>query len=318
MTIKDIAREAGVSASTVSRVFNNNPRISSEVSSRVREIARKYNYHPRLPVRQRNVILLIPQESGYPAHYCVERLVMALSGELFKRKFQVEIVPWSNRDNLKNKQFYAAAAIGIDGETFRNWQDDFVQTLVLVDRSLEPAEPGVYQVCADEYGAMKLAAEHFKAHGIHRPGVLIYGSPGSGNSDLRMNGARAAMKAAGFPADAELFHFASPENFMEKCRILLQEKIDAILCPGSSGGSLTAYALHQNRMRIPDDISLIASEVAFFSPFATPPQTSVCPDYTAMADAVVDIFIAVLEGKKVSARTVLPYTLKVRESVKKV
>ena len=219
---------------------------------------------------------------------------------------------------MPHEKRIAVSSIGIDGETFRHWQSDFVQTLVLVDRFLEPAEPGVYQVCADEYGAMKLAAEHFKAHGIRRPGVLIYGSPGIGNSDLRMNGARAAMKAAGFPADAELFHFASPENFMEKCRILLQEKIDAILCPGSSGGSLTAYALHQNRMRIPDDISLIASEVAFFSPFATPPQTSVCPDYTAMADAVVDIFIAVLEGKKVSARTVLPYTLKVRESVKKV
>ena len=317
MTIQEIAREAGVSASTVSRVFNHNPRISSEVSSKVWQIARKYNYHPRLPLKQRNIILFVPQGSSYPAHYCVERLVMALSTELFNWNFQVEIVPWTNRENLKNKQFFAAAAIGIDGEIFHRWQEDFVQTLVIVDRKLESTEPGIYQVYSDEYGAMKLAAEHFRERGIRRPGVLIYGTPGSGNSDLRMAGAKSAFKVSGFSLEPSLFHYADPENFIKKCRILLQENVDAILCPGSSGGALTAYALHKSGKRIPQDISLIGSEVAFFSPFATPPQTCICPDYLAMASAVVNTIMSVLEGKTVSARTVLPYTLTVRESVKK-
>ncbi len=316
MTIQEIARKAGVSASTVSRVFNHNPRISSKVSSRVWEIARKHNYHPRLPSKQRNVILLVPQETEYPAHYCVERFVMAFSAELFKRNFQVEIVPWSNREYLKNKQFFAAASIGIDGATFRRWQDDFAQTLVVVDRVLDTPEPGVYQVCADEYGAMKLAAEHFAEHGIRRPGVLVYGTPGIGNSNLRMEGAKAAFKAVGFPLEPALFHYADPVNFREKCNILLREGVDAILCPGSSGGALTAYALHQSGKSIPQDVSLIASEVSFYSPFAIPPQTSICPDYTAMAAAVVDIFIFVLEGKQTADRIVLPYTLAIRESVK--
>lgn len=51
MTIYDIAREAGVAASTVSRVINNKPGIKTETRRRVQELLKKYNYIPDAAAR---------------------------------------------------------------------------------------------------------------------------------------------------------------------------------------------------------------------------------------------------------------------------
>lgn len=50
-TIKDVARVAGVSPSTVSRALHNNPRISEEVRARVRHVARELDFHPNQMAR---------------------------------------------------------------------------------------------------------------------------------------------------------------------------------------------------------------------------------------------------------------------------
>ena len=59
MTIYDIAKEAGCSASTVSRVINNKPGIRRETRERVRELLEKYNYTPDIAARG-----LVKQSSG--------------------------------------------------------------------------------------------------------------------------------------------------------------------------------------------------------------------------------------------------------------
>lgn len=51
MTIYDIAREAGVAASTVSRVINNKPGIRAETRQRVQELLEKYHYTPDAAAR---------------------------------------------------------------------------------------------------------------------------------------------------------------------------------------------------------------------------------------------------------------------------
>ena len=60
MKIQEIAREAGVSPATVSRVFANHPNIREEVREQVFAVARKYGYHPRLSSKQQNVVIVSP------------------------------------------------------------------------------------------------------------------------------------------------------------------------------------------------------------------------------------------------------------------
>ena len=317
MNIQEIAKLAGVSPSTVSRVFNHSPKISREVCRRVLEVAEKHHYYPRLTDKQRNVLLLIPQESGYPAHYCVERLVIALSGELHNYNFHVEILPWSDKSTLLNKQFFAAAAIGMEPEIFADWNDDFNQALVILDRKIPANTQGVFQVSSDEFTAMADAVNHFKTNNLKKIGCLIYNAPDSSNAKLRFQAAFTALKNAGYPTDGELFSYVSEDNFIEKVDSMLKQNADALLCPGSSGGLLTAYALNLLGKKIPQDISIISTEVAFFSPYATPPHTTLSPDYQEMAKKVVEIFKASLTGNITKKVIEIPYRLIERNSVKK-
>ena len=85
---------------------------------------------------------------------------------------------------------------------------------------------------------------------------------------------------------------------------------------GQSGGLLTAYALSLFGKRIPQDISLISTEISFFSPYSTPPQTTLNPDYPQLAGKAVEVFQALLSGEQCPVKTVLPYRLIRRESVR--
>ena len=64
------------------------------------------------------------------------------------------------------------------------------------------------------------------------------------------------------------------------------------------------------------DISLIASERTVFSRYATPPQTTISQNYAAQASAVADALDARLSGQPFPRRTVIPYQLILRDSVR--
>jgi LacI family transcriptional regulator len=212
-------------------------------------------------------------------------------------------------------QFYGVVAIGINAENFLNWGNSYAQPLVVLDRELPRPIAGVWQVSSDERQAMELAAAHFRDHNLHKIGCLIYGAPGVGNADLRLKAARNALKKYDFPYDESLFLFAAQENCVEAVGKLLIQNVDALLCPGGYGGLFTAYALNLFGKRIPDDISMISTELSFFSAYSMPSQTALSPDYLGIAAKAVEIFHAVLAGKPFPAKTILPYSLIKRDSV---
>ena len=100
MRIQDIAKLAGVSPATVSRVFSHHPNIRSDVRKRVFEIAKAHGYHPRLSTKQRNVVIILPGDEIYPIRNCLEMVMMALTVVLPKRGFRIEVLPQDNLDRL--------------------------------------------------------------------------------------------------------------------------------------------------------------------------------------------------------------------------
>ncbi len=316
MKLQEIAKLAGVSPATVSRVFSHHPNIRSEVREHVFAIARKHNYHPRLSTKQRNVVIILPGDQIYPIRNCLEMVMMALTFVLPKRGFRIEVLPQDNIERLDSIQFCGAVAIGAEPDDFKKWAKRFSAPLVLVDRDAPANCPNVYSVRSGEAQGMDLAIGHFHERGCKKIGCIIHGVKGQGNADTRYKSVLKALKSRGLPATENLIHLCGNDNYVEIIGKLLKLEIDALFCPGGNAGIVAAYALSLFNKRIPEDISLIASENKLYSRYATPPQTTITQDHIALAEITAEIIDSFLENPQAPAHPVLPYKLIIRDSVR--
>jgi len=320
MNIRKIAEIAEVSPATVSRVFNRNPGVSRSVAQKVRKIALKYNYHPRIPDKLKNVVIITPYNSVYPVQSCIDMLLMALTGELPKAGFRVEILPVNSLDRLPEIRCCAATAIGVEPSELADWEDKFTEPLFIIDRSPGEGRFGknVFFVNSDETYGMELALNHLKERNCRKVGCIIHGVPGEGNASLREKAICKALKKLDLPDNRQLIHFSGNDNsrYVELVGKLLKQNVDALFCPGGSAGIMILYALSLFNKKIPDDISLIASEQTFFSSYAVPPQTTITQEYKQLAEKVTTLIGQAVSGEKIPAISTLPYCLISRESVK--
>jgi len=316
MKLQDIAKLAGVSPATVSRVFSHHPNIRNDVRERVFAIARAHKYHPRLSTKQRNVVIITPTEGIYPIRNCLEMVMMALTQELPKRGLRIEILPQDNIDRLDSIQFCGAVAIGAEPDDFKKWSDRFSAPLVLIDRDIPANSHNLYSVRSNENQGMELAINHLHERGCRKIGCIIHGSTGTGNADIRYAAINKALKAKDLPANDALIHLSSDDNYVEIIGKLLKQGIDALFCPGGNAGIVTAYALSLFNQRVPEDISMIASEHKLYSCYATPPQTTITQDHDALATITANIIESHLGESQIQPRSILPYSLIIRDSVK--
>ncbi len=316
MKLQEIAKLAGVSPATVSRVFSHHPNIRSDLREHVFAIAKAHGYHPRLSTKQRNIVIILPGDEIYPIRNCLEMVMMALTLVLPKRGFRIEILPQDNIERLDSIQFCGAVAIGADPEDFKNWSERFSAPLVLVDREAPPNLPNVYSVRSDEAQGMDLAIGHLFERGCRKIGCIIYGGSGSANAMIRRNAVVNALKARKLPVSEALVQIGVDENYVEIIGKILKLNIDALFCPGGNAGIITAYALSLFNKRVPQDVSVIASEHKLFSRFATPPQTCITQDHLGLAGLVADIIEAFPDQSPMPQRSRLPYSLSVRDSVR--
>jgi LacI family transcriptional regulator len=318
MKLQEIAKLAGVSPATVSRVFSHHPNIRNEVRDHVFTIAKAHNYHPRLSTKQRNVVIIMPGEAIYPVRNCLEMVMMALTFVLPKHGFRIEVLPQDNLDRLDSIQFCGAVAIGAEPGDFKNWSKRFSAPLVLVDRDAPENCKNIYSVRSDEVQGMDIAIGHLYERGCRKIGCIVYGSAGSGNADIRRASIVKALKARGLPANDTLIYLSSDDKYVEIIGKLLKQKVDALFCPGGNAGIVTAYALSLFNQHVPDNISLVTSEHKLFSSYATPPQTTITQDHVGLAEIAANVIDLFLSESRLPQRCILPYSLIVRDSVKNV
>jgi LacI family transcriptional regulator len=170
-------------------------------------------------------------------------------------------------------------------------------------------------VRSDEAQGMDIAIGHLHECGCRRIGCIVYGKPGYGNADVRRAAIAKALRARGLPASNALICLAEDDSYVEVIGKLLKQGIDALFCPGGNAGIVTAYALSLYNKRVPEDISLLASEHKLFSRYATPPQTTITQDHIVLAQIAADVIESYLGESRLPQRTVLPYSLIVRDSV---
>ncbi|MCL2780237.1 MAG: LacI family transcriptional regulator [Actinomycetia bacterium] len=210
-TMRDVARVAGVSAKTVSRVFNDDPHVTPETRERVQWAMRRLDYVPNLLARSFRagtdaaIGLAFPdigdpffaamassiEESLARAHMAV--VVTSLGYDPAREPAALETLLRRQISGL------IVASIGPNQAYLQTWLQR--TPMVFVDRA--PRGLAAVSVVEDDFGGARQAVEHLARHG-HRRIALLGGPAYAGTIQRRMDGYSAAVSELGLDSGPEL------------------------------------------------------------------------------------------------------------------
>lgn len=317
-TIKDVAKLAGVSFKTVSRVVNNEASVSDDVRSRVEECIRKLNYQPNHTARtmRKTPFSLAFVYDNPNSHYVIE-MQNGIISECRKRGFELVIHPTDSRSEEVGKEL--AAMIGsnqIGGviltpplsenrELARFLLNRDAKVVRILSGSQEPDDlaPSVY---VDDFHAGKKMTEYLISQGHKR--IAFIGYHTSHESSIgRVNGFLKAHEEAGITVDKNLIidgEFTFDSGMAMTKTIFEQTKHELPTAIFACNDEIAAGAVFMARLndyRIPEDISIVGFENSPFSVQTRPHLTTVNQPNFEIAATAAAMVIEMMKAKDVYA-----------------
>jgi DNA-binding LacI/PurR family transcriptional regulator len=327
-TIQDVARAAGVTASTVSRYLNGQlrllPATEAKVLGAVTELAYVPNAAARNLARRRSGVIgiVVPEISnpyfGAIADHVVEaverhgRLVLLCShrSQSVKQSSYIELLASGAIDGMlylgsfrSNDRLAVAIADGLP--------------VVLIDEPIAGLPP-VPAVVMDDYAGGYQATSYLAALG-HRRIAFVSGPAELGSVQERYRGYRDALRKGGIEAGDQV-NLAG--QFTEQFGISALPHLLAPANPPTAAFVASDYialgvisAAKTHGVRIPEDLSVVGFDDIRFSQYVQPRLTTIRSPLDRLADLGVELLFERLADPRAPARTeVLPVELVIRES----
>jgi LacI family transcriptional regulator len=328
--IVDIARKAGVSITTVSRVLNGKAeefRISERSQQKIRETARKLNYVPNQFAanlrsgKSKTIALIIPSLSN-PFFAAI---ASEINAEIRNRGY-ITIIGDSDEDKqIELEELQQLRSRNIEGlviaptsQNARMLMQMHEQGLpvICIDRYFEDLD--IPYVSTDNYQGAIMATEHLLGHG-HKRIACIQGVEDSVPNKLRIAGFKDAMKKAKIQPHSISGDGFSEQNGYKEARLLIhgKQRPTAIFALSNTIALGCIKALREEDIRIPDDVSIITFDDHPFLDYLATPLTCISqPTREICRTAIKHLFFA-LQNKEIRERHVLlKPELKYRKSVK--
>lgn len=327
ITIKDVAREAGVSVATVSRVYAGSDLVSEQTRVHVREVGGRLNYTPHAAARslstnKTNTIgVLLPDLYGEFFSEVIRGIDQAA------RPFGYHLLVSSAHE----EQSAVDAALGsmrgrVDGLIFMSPDLDARAALsrlpahlpVVVLNSPDEGTQAGSIIIANYEGAHAMV-RHLMALG-HRRIAIIKGAVGNFDAAERLRGYRAALQDSGIPPEPrwELQgDFSENSGFAAANEVLaLSPRPTAVFAANDSMAIGALYGFRQAGLQVPADIAVTGFDDIPIARYLEPPLTSVHVDITALGERAMRRLLHAMRpnGQRPAEREVLPATLVVRSS----
>jgi DNA-binding LacI/PurR family transcriptional regulator len=317
ITIKDIARAAGLTPSSVSRALNNHPRISRQTKEKVLALARKMGYSPNLFARglvKKKTYLIGLQVYDFRNPFYAE-LTRAIQDTA--QEFGYWVIQASTDDDRDKTEFLVDSMIkmGVEGIIFASCklQDKTVEKLidtgfpvVLANRRLKK-DIGDYVVLDNTYGAY-LMVNHLINHGYRRI-AMISGPRSVSTSADRDRGYRQALKDRGLSVDGEIIKYGS---FSQETGFRFAKQLMALLNPpqaifcGDDAIALGAMkALGEVGRRVPDDVAVVGFDDAEISSHPLIQLTTVSQNLREMGRIAARTMVDRIEGRQKNPQRIL-------------
>lgn len=285
VTIKDVAREAGVSVASVSRALNGHRGVTPETTERIREIAARLRYVPHVAARS-----LITRRT-----HTIGALLPDLHGEFFSELIRgidlaarargLHLLVSSSHDSIEEAAAALRAMQGrVDGLLILSPRIDaaFLRAnlpeslpAVLLNSAVRDSAFGVLNI--DNYTGAYAMTRHLLRMG-HRSVAFIAGPPGNFDAQERERGYRDAMErhAPGVPLVLAAGDFSEESGHAAALELLARpSRPRAVFAANDMMAVGCMYACKEAGLRIPKDIALAGFDDIPIARHLTPPLTTV-------------------------------------------
>ena len=331
--MKDIARDLGVSAVTVSKVLRHHPDIGQATKERVLKRVQELQYRPNLMARSlvtgrtSLIALVIPDL----VHGFFAEIAVSIS-EVLRKHGYTTLIAWTAEDEklqlseIEHLLSFGADAMviatsGADTSCFNLLQQRDVP-FVLLDREV-PSFKAPY-VGVDDLLVGRMATEHLIKTGRKRIGHIM--GPPMSPGQMRFQGYKAALEAAGLPFREKYVVTPvepGPRSFhhgFEATQRLLKEKpqIDGIFCFNDPMAIGAIEAVLAAGLRIPRDVAIIGVGNHPLGQALRLPLSTVDQDAKALGEKSAKAVLTLLNKDKKSSprRTVLKPKLILRATTR--
>jgi LacI family transcriptional regulator len=305
-TIKDVARAAGVSTVTVSRVANAPALVRPETRTRVEEAMRQLGYAPNAAAQSmrtkvsRTIGFMVPDLTNYPN----AAVAKAAEATLADAGYYMLLTD-SDHDPRREERFLRLLrARQVDGIIlYLSDEDDravqaTIQELgvpvVVLDRKLPFAVDAVF---SEHQAAMRATVRHLAAHGRRRLALLSLNLRIRPRRE-RARGFRAAVRQAGLVPDEQRVVFADVTALHDAVERVLDAtpRPDALLIDGSRLLAASFEILRRRRLAVPRQIAVIAIDAVEPLAAAMPEVIGIARDFSEIGRRAAQLMIDRLTG----------------------
>lgn len=335
VTIYDIAREAGVSPATVSRMLTGNAKVSEEKRKRITELIRAYDYKPNalakgLRETKSRVIGMILVDFVNPFY---ATLLSSCEKEARKRGYSLIVTSTLGDRELEDAyldtmcQQRVATIVMVGGRSDELAPDEgYVGHVKRIAESVPVVTNGYLdgaegcRVRLDEEKAAELAVEYLRDLG-HRE-IAFIGGKGEIRSTVekRLKYAQLLMQN-GLPTrkewivDGPGYDDKSGYEAMRKL-LALPCRPTAVIAVNDFTAAGVAHAIWEEGLGIPEDFSLVSFDDTYVSNLCRPRLTSVSYDLEEFASRLIGSAVDIAHGRKIEQNQVVEPKLVVRDSCK--
>lgn len=323
ISLKDVAKAAGVSPSTVSRALSRHPRISAKTGDRIRGLAQEMGYTPSLPARSlvtrdtATIGMAITQASDP----FLGQLVAGVEEAAQSNGYSV-FLSSSYRDAVREEEvirsFYERRATGVIvtgsqiAAGYTQLRERFPLPIVLINFPEYP-----YSVSTDNQAGARQVVKHLLHFGHRR--IAYIGNRHSYNTNFnRLAGYKSALAQHEIPLDEQLLGEGDgtlPGGIEAASRLLsLPQPPTAIFCFNDMTAMGVLYALERAGVQVPNDCSVAGFDDLDLAAYLRPPLTTVRQPCYQLGQHAMHMLLKLIRGQDNIRPEILPAELVMRES----
>lgn len=324
-TIVDVAKLAGVTPTTVSRVINNRGYISEKTKNKVHEAMEQLGYQPNeiarsLTKQKSNTIGIIVPHISHPYF---AKLISNLENEAAKKDYKI-ILCNSKEKAEKEKQYLdmcksnrVAGIILCSGNVESNKINTGDIPVVLLEKNFEEGKLGIQ---CDNYQGGKLATEHLIECGckkvLHFSGVIDEEMPADNREKAFIdtcikNSVKYYIKKFDINTYNQMDYYEAIKDTITEIK-----EIDGIFASSDLIAAQVIQVCNELNIRIPQDIKLVGFDDVEISKLTTPTITTIHQPIKEMSKLAVELIDAKYTNVEIDKQIIVPVELVVRNSTK--